>query len=441
MACSTLVPMDPTSGTRHLLYLAIGFPPAAKSCAYRMRATAQAFVDQGWTVTAVSLADESWQRELGLDDSLLVGLPDAVERVGLDLARYDMANDIRTFSRDQALHHERWLAEEAAADCSVFPEPIFGRWLEPLQDALTALHHRRPADLVLVSPAPYVGLGAATRFSVEQHVPLALDYRDAWSLDVIHGTEAFPRDCDAGRWESDAVGRASSVWFVNDPIRRFYQDRYPERADRMSTVPNGFDGDPGALVHAGAHSPLRFGYLGTITLDVEQITDLLRGWRLARAASPRLADATLEFRGHIATSNVGAGRRQRAIERFAADGVSFGGPVRREEVAALYGEWDALVLALVGGEYVTSGKVYEYAATGLPIVSAHAPESAAAAVLASYPRWFPNRSLDPADIAAAFIAAAEDAGADPRPAQEAARPFARSRITDQAVAGLIEVVR
>ena len=64
---------------------------------------------------------------------------------------------------------------------------------------------------------------------------------------------------------------------------------------------------PGALVHAGAHSPLRFGYLGTITLDVEQITDLLRGWRLARAASPRLADATLEFRGHIATSNVGPG--------------------------------------------------------------------------------------------------------------------------------------
>ena len=34
-------------------------------------------------------------------------------------------------------------------------------------------------------------------------------------------------------------------------------------------------------------------------------------------------------------------------------------------------------------------QVYEYAATGLPIVSAHAPESAAAAVLASYPGGFP----------------------------------------------------
>ncbi|MFN8125110.1 MAG: hypothetical protein U0R64_01170 [Candidatus Nanopelagicales bacterium] len=430
----------PGAGTGHVLYLAIGFPPAAKSCAYRMRATACAFVERGWSVTAVSLADESWEREMGLDPSLLTGLPRAVERVGLPLARYDMANDIRGFSRDQALHHEDWLAEQEALDRATFPEAIFGRWLDPLQRALTDEHRRRPADLVLVSPAPYVGVGAASRFCADHDVPLAIDYRDAWSLDVISGDEAFTRDSAEGRWETEALGRATQVWFVNDAIRGFYQQRYPEFADRMITVPNGFDQDPGNQVVARAHQPLRFGYLGTITLSVEQLTTVLRGWRLARDASPLLAGATLEFRGHVATGNVGAGRRQRAIERFADDGVSYGGPVLREDVAEVYGGWDGLVLALVGSEYVTSGKVYEYAATGLPIVSAHDPRSAAAAVLADYPRWFPNRSLTPPDIAAAFIAAAENAGADPGPARQAAQRFDRARITADAVAGLTRLV-
>ena len=42
------------------------------------------------------------------------------------------------------------------------------------------------------------------------------------------------------------------------------------------------------------------------------------------------------------------------------------------------------------------GKVYEYMATGKPIVSVHEPESSASATLSGYPLWFPVTAMDPA---------------------------------------------
>ncbi len=433
--------MDVTApGPPHLIYLAIGFPPAAKSSAYRMRAVANAFATQGWDVTAVSLNDEAWLREMGLDPSLLQGLSPRVARVGVDLARYDLATDIREYSEAQALHWDEWLAEQERLDREVFPEDHFGRWLHPLRDALAQVHAAKPGDLVMVSPGPYVTLGAATLFCETTGVPLVLDYRDAWAVDVVTGDEAFPLDSRSGQWESRAVERGAGIWFVNDAIRGFYADRYPRASTRMRTVRNGFDGDPGAGVAQRVRSPLRFGYLGTVTLSAEQLALVLRAWRLARTASPLLLDATLEFRGHLGTHTVGANRRQRTIDRFGRWGVSYGGPVSRNQVAEVYAGWDALLLALIGGRYVTSGKVYEYAATGLPIVSAHEPDSAAGEVLADYPRWFANASLTEAGVAAAFIAAAADAGGDPVPARAAAEQFRRERITDAAVTELIEMV-
>ena len=45
----------PDTGRPHAYYLAIGFPPAAKSCAYRMRETANQLYAQGWDVTVITI--------------------------------------------------------------------------------------------------------------------------------------------------------------------------------------------------------------------------------------------------------------------------------------------------------------------------------------------------------------------------------------------------
>jgi glycosyltransferase involved in cell wall biosynthesis len=398
----------------HLLYLAIGFPPAAKSCAYRMRTTANIFRDLGWEVTVVNLPEQAWEREYGVDRTLLDDVDPGIRHVDLPLCRIDLDPDIRSYSWFRARHPDRWRRWQRRLDAAVFPEVVFGRWRGTIERTALAVHAERPVDLTLVSPAPYTMLPAAVAL-YSKGVPFAVDYRDAWSLDVIKGEAAFAVNSRAGRWEQRLMRHAAAVWCVNEPIRDFYAQRYPAAADRLRVVRNGFDaGDavpasnqPATDRAPGSEQPLRFGYLGTVNFPLTQTVALLSGWRAAREVEPVMAGSTFDWRGHIgAASARGSNAHAARIAEYARDGVGYGGPVAKADVGRVYAGWDALLLCLVGGRYVTSGKVYEYMATGLPIVSVHEPEHAASDLLRDYPLHVPCRSLEATDIASAIAQAA-----------------------------------
>jgi glycosyltransferase involved in cell wall biosynthesis len=431
----------------HLIYLAYGFPPAAKSGSFRMRAVANAVAQRGWDVTALSLADDSWWRENGVDRSLLEGLHPRIRRVGLEVAREDLEPDLRLWSEDRARDPDAWRRDFTARSQLDFPEVTFGLWRSAWEEAVTRVHAERPADLLLASPMPYVTLAAARHLNRTAGVPYVIDYRDGWSLDVVSGETAFSPDSPAGVIEQDVLEHAAQAWFVNGPIRDFYAARYPSVADRFAVVRNGFDPElEVAVTHRDpVVPPLVFGYLGTMSLGVPQLTALLDGWALARSREPLLADARLEFRGHMGAGYAaGVGGHAALVTSRAAQGVSYGGPVSKAEVASVYSGWDALVLALIGGRYVTSGKVYEYLATGLPIVSAHEKEHAAAEVLSGYPLWAPTASLSPEDLADAFEAAARLAvHASPEQRRGAvvhAEQFSRALLLEPAVERMLALV-
>lgn len=384
-------------GRPHAYYLAIGFPPAAKSCAYRMRETANQLYAHGWDVTVVTIAQESWEREFGLDHTLSDAVHPAIRVVELPLARDDLETDIRRFSERRSLDPAGWVRESRAADLEVFPEPVFGGWRPALEDALLRLHRRDPADLLVTTCVPYVNIAATLRLHDEAGVPYVADFRDGWSIDVIRGGEAFPPDSEPGRWESRLLAGATRFWCVNDPIAEHYRTRYPEAADRIEVVRNGFDADsiPARTREPDPAAGLTFGYLGSVNFTPDVLATMLDAWRAARAADPVIARSTLDIRGHI---GAGSAREDTThvelLRAAAADGVRFGGPVPKAKVAQTYGGWDVLVLMLVGGRFVTSGKVYEVAACGLPVLSVHAVDHDAGTVLAGHPLWTGAAGLD-----------------------------------------------
>jgi glycosyltransferase involved in cell wall biosynthesis len=429
----------------HLIYLAIGFPPAAKSCAYRLRETANQFHRLGWDVTVITIAASSWERDSGLDYSLSEQVDGGIKIVELPLVRDDLETDITRFSEERAVRPARWLTDLRRRERRSFPEPVFGGWRHALEKAVLDVHRRHPANLLMVTCVPYTSLAAAWRLWQERRIPYAVDFRDGWSIDVVNGGEAFLPDSVAGQWEAKVLRSALSLWVVNDPIAEFYRARYPDLASRIHVVRNGYDKDsvPAEPRRADPAAGLTFGYLGTVNFSAQQLEKVLSAWRTAREQDPLLANARFEVRGHV---GAGADREANALTELirsaAEDGVQFGGPVRKADVAATYGRWDALVLILIGGRYVTSGKVYEYMATGLPIVSVHDIAHDASRVLTGHPLWTGAFGLDETRLTAAFREAARmaiEASDEQRAGVRAhADPFTREGLMTAAVRQLAE---
>ncbi|WP_247672141.1 glycosyltransferase [Micromonospora sp. M61] len=430
-----------------MVYLAIGFPPAAKSCAYRMRETANQFAAAGWDVTAVTIADEAWEREYGLDHTLSQGVDPSVRVVKLPLFRDDLETDIRAFTEQRSLAHKDYLAELRKQNLKVFPEPVFGGWRPALEKALLQIHRERHVDLLVTTCAPYVNLAATWKLWETHRVPYVVDFRDGWSVDVINNGEAFTRESVSGQWEIKLLTDAVAIWNVNEPISRWYRERYPELAHKMRVVRNGYDAAsiPAHVRPAPPDRPLTFGYLGALNLPVPLLNAVLEGWRTARAEDPALADARFEVRGHIGAAWARGDNAHAELLRAAAvDGVLVGGSVPKAEVVDLYSRWDAVVLMVTGGRYMTSGKVYEYMATGLPVVSAHEADHDASTVLSTYPLWTGAVGLDPAELASALRRAAAMARtadvAEREKARAEARQYAREEQLIPAVREVTELV-
>jgi glycosyltransferase involved in cell wall biosynthesis len=254
----------------HLLYLAIGFPPAAKSCAYRMRATANLFCSLGWRVTVLTLPVQAWELEFGVDQTLMDGVDPRVRVVEMPLAREDLDPEVRNYSWLRARYPDRWRNWRHRRDMVAFPEKVFGSWRRTIVRTALAVHAECPVDLALITPAPYTALAAARPLH-QRGVPFVVDYRDGWSLDVINGVEAFGRGSRRGRIEQKVMADATRVWCVNEPIAEFYRQRYSASTERIRVVRNGFDASdhlsqpPRPRDHG---EPLHFGYLGTINFPV-----------------------------------------------------------------------------------------------------------------------------------------------------------------------------
>ncbi len=398
-------------GSPHLLYVAWGYPPSRGAGMYRVLATANAFARDGWRVTVLTATRDTFERLTGSDpeSEKYIDPRIRVVRIPFDPARGEM--DLRKWSRARLFSPLLWNFARLARSRLSFPETGYGTWKAPLTTAAEEIHRADPVDLVVGSANPNVDFAPGMHLRRTHGVPYVMDTRDAWHLDVYTGKRIGTRLGRSNRLERRLTDDAHEAWFVNQAIRDWHAAEYPRRAEHFHVVANGFD--PSFLGAApdrqtDPDGALTFGYLGTIHGPIP-LRETLEGWRIARAESPTVARSRLVFRGRLGQGAEPNPATVALMNEYRDDDVSHLGPVSKTQVSEVYRDFDALLLIISRSKYVTSGKVFEYAATGLPIAALHHPETAATKILRGYPRLFPVSETTPRLIADALIAAAEEA--------------------------------
>ncbi|WP_040155483.1 glycosyltransferase [Mobilicoccus massiliensis] len=405
----------------HVGLVAFYFPPSRASGVYRMLALANHLVEQDFEVTVFTVTPDFFEHiTRSSDESLLASIDPrvAVERIPLPMQHLETHPRRFSWLRGNFPELHRKLSKRATD--SIWLDQ-YGAWVPGLLTRMFSVHRRRPLDVVLATGNPYSSYQAPWLFKKATGVPYVLDSRDSWTLDLFTDELAFPEGHPAYTWEKRTFEDAELICFVNQPLLAWHQRAYPADADKMIVVANGYDtsvvrtlndaverasGDDPRDPHpepveSGATAPgVRFGYVGTLTGN-QPHEQVWAGWREAKL-SPQMATATMNLYGHLGFFGV-----SRAVANVLPTGdptqdCTWHGPVAKADIAAAYAAIDVLVMIVADSPYVTSGKVFEYMATGKPIVGLYEDDCAVADVLAGYPLIAKADSLEADDIARAF---------------------------------------
>ena len=377
---------------------------------YRALATVNAFAEAGWDVTVLTATEDTFRLLTGVDEAALASVDPRVEvvRVPFDTSRGQ--TDLSRWPRLRVATPLGWSLLRSFRERWSFPEISYGSWAPTIREAARRIHAGHPVSLVIGTANPQVDFVPGEDLHRAFGIPYVMDYRDTWHLEVYTGRRTGGRWRRSARRERRLLAGAEEAWFVNQPILGWHATSYPAGASRFHVVANGYDPqflDARRERRADPAGGLVFGFLGTVYGPMP-LRETLEGWRRARAESPLIARSRLVIAGrlgHFATPDPAA---LALLDEFAADGVEYAGPVSKTDVSRVYRGFDVLLLILGASRYVTSGKVFEYAATGLPIVSIHDRVTAASETLTGYPSWHLTPALTTEAIAATLIAATGD---------------------------------
>jgi glycosyltransferase involved in cell wall biosynthesis len=414
----------------HVLLLGMQFPPARGSGVYRVRGWANHFARRGWAVTVLAADRDYWYQRSGvIDEELERTVDPRVRVVPVKVAREHLVNRVEGMSWAHANFPRAWTKGHQRMREAIFPE-VYAPMLPQFVARGLAVHARRRVDLVFATGNPYAQYGAAYQLGRLLSRPYAVDYHDPWTLNPLTEADIFGPDDPESVWERRIIENAALTVTVNEPLARWYRERYPKSAGLVRVVENGLAEDVvGEVPWAPMppDRPARVGFVGTIRSDLP-IEEYLDGWALARK-EPELADATMDFYGYLGFFTQNEEPIRRRLEAY-ADGVAYRGPVPQPQLAATYAQLDVLAMLLPSSIYMTAGKGYDYMAAGRPVLGIHDPRNHTTEVFKDYPLFFGVPAVTPEAVRDALLAAVRAARAQTQEQRDACRAEALEHTWD-----------
>ena len=279
----------------------------------------------------------------------------------------------------------------------LFWEKEFFWALAALPAALRIARARRPAAVYTTS-GPYSTVAVGYLVKLATGLPWVADLRDLWTQDSLWSWPSRLHYALTVRAERVLLGCADTV-IANTPLaRERLRTLLRHSGARVVSIANGFDGeDLPKRTASGPRDILTIAHVGTFhdRADEQARSGRLRAWLRGTACSPAPLDARLrtpallfeglrlaferrpELRGGIRIVLVGhlqEGWRRMIADMGLDEAVEITGYLPHHEAMRRLAEADALFCVQVGfadgrpAPYVPA-KVYEYMATGKPILA------------------------------------------------------------------------
>jgi len=328
---------------------------------------------------------------------------------------------------------------KAVVERLVFPDPQ-RNWSRAALSAASRLIERERLASVLITVPPFSLLRMAV--PLRRRFPdlrIVLDFRDEWleyHLNGLDGTASAWKRARAAELEAAAVAAADFVVTVTPTWVERLRRRYATQpASKFVLIPNGYDPGTVADLHPTPPlaPPLVVSYLGTLYANPVytpqsylQALDLL---------GP-------EWYGRIETRFIGRVAPEAAalLENGPFPLVQTGFLPQDEALARL--QQSHCLLLLLGTADVHSGKLFEYLATGLPILAVTPHGGEAARVIEETGAGLVAAPDNPVEIAAALqrlYAHATGAATEPLPTRHPERIAVYDRsVQARTFAGLLQ---
>jgi glycosyltransferase involved in cell wall biosynthesis len=374
---------------KRVLWIAYFFPPLGGGGCQRTLKLVRYLDPLGWASTVVTTRDADYWI---LDPTLLAEVPLSAQVIRaraltpLRLLRLMDGAGVPLEERQGARRRGVFHALRRIQSWIAIPDG-YSAWARAAERAASRRIADGGIDALWTTSSPesahLAGLSLKRRFGL----PWVADFRDPWVGRVTYRPPSRWHDARHRSLERAVVEGSDRVTVVSEAMAELYRRRYPSLPPgRIEVLPNGVDSDDWS--RAGTIEPESAGVdsaadQGRFTLlHAGQLAHrptartLLEGTRLAIAADPRVArELRIRFLG--GNEELPAGDPAlRGLEQIVAMAKS---RPHLEAMAAMR-RADALVLLGHGGEgdaHLYTGKIYEYATSGRPVLGLLDPGPAA----------------------------------------------------------------
>lgn len=361
-----------TEKTSNVLVISTRFPPDHAGAVIRVAKLVKYLPHFGWRPTILTGNDGVEKRQC---EDLLRDV------AGATAIRVPACDPRKAYGYVRRLFSRRRSQSVSAIDVRKVEATgsLAGRWLIPDYMVFWAFIavpvglyqiFRRNIDVIFASGPPHSALVVGAILSWMTRVPFVADLRDAWTTNARYERRALEFLEWMDRWiERRTLSAASSIVVVSFEFIEQICERFPAlRNSHFVNVPNGFDPDDFVgLVPKREERHFTIVHTGNLYWPVTP-DSFIKGCLLAVERRPELAKILkVKFIGAMPT-----GWREACEDRP----EMFAHEERRSHKECLELNLGADVLLLIPGPGagVMTGKVYEYIASGRPILALVKPE-------------------------------------------------------------------